>query len=215
LASCALTSISLNFDQFSLSSFSDLPPHLIRRIIARVRADRNYDTQSDRINTHPDETTIWAVQALYLPSEAEDHTLGLPSVHLLSHMQGHPMTLLPVQDISDDFRTLSMPTNFRFLTTLTLDVSDGQIDDRSVQSLRWCTHLTVLWMRGLAITDYGITLLASALELPGLKGMCRLRAWSLLRCKGITDKSMKTFAKFPGLIMLGASLLCTGDWANN
>jgi hypothetical protein len=70
-------------------------------------------------------------------------------------------------------------------------------------------------MRGLAITDYGITLLASALELPGLKGMCRLRAWSLLRCKGITDKSMKIFAKFPGLIMLGMSPSSIGHWTGN
>jgi hypothetical protein len=170
-----------------------------------VRADRNYAEEHDKVNTHPDEATVWAIQALHLPSETPDRTLGLPSTHLLSHMQGHPITTLPVYEIEPDLLSLSAPTDFRFLTTLTLDVSDGQIDDRMAQSLRWCTHLTALWMRGLSITDYGITLLASALELPGHKGLCRLRAWSLLRCKGITDKSLKTFAKFPGLIMLGMS----------
>jgi hypothetical protein len=123
----------------------------------------------------------------------------------LHHMPGHPVTLLPTiaLDIGKDLGGLSGITTFRFLTTISLDVSDGQIDDRSIQSLRWCTHLTGLWMQGCSVSDYGITLLASALELPGLKGMCRLRAWSLIRCKGITDKSMKAFAKFPGLIMLG------------
>ena len=204
LASCALTAISLNFDQFSLDSFGALSPHLIRRIISRVRADRNYDEDMyGEINTHPDETTIWAIQALYLPQEADDHTLGLPSAHLLQHMQGHPITLLPTLELQRDLGGLSAPSNFQFLTTISLNVSDGPIDDQNIQGLRWCTHLTGLWMHGCGVSDYGITLLASALELPGMKGLCRLRAWSLVRCKGITDKSMKAFAKFPGLVMLG------------
>ena len=84
-----------------------------------------------------------------------------------------------------------------------MDASEGVINDRNIQSLKWCTHLTALWMLGTSVTDYGITLLASALELPGGKGMCRLRAWSVARSKGVTDKSMKAFAKFPGLVMLG------------
>jgi hypothetical protein len=203
LSSCTLTAISLKFDQFSLESFASLPPHLIRRIIARVRADRNYDEDMyGRINIHPDETTIWATQALYLPQEADDHVLGLPCVHLLQRMQGHPITLLPTLDIRDP-AGLAAPSTFRFLTTISLNNSNGPIDDQNVQGLRWCTHLTALWMQGCSVSDYGITLLASALELPGLKGMCRLRAWSLIGCKGVTDKSIKTFAKFPGLVMLG------------
>jgi hypothetical protein len=158
-----------------------------------------------RVNTHPDETTIWAIQALYLPDEADDHILGLPCVHLLQRLQGHPITLLPTLNTRDP-TGLVAPSKFSFLTTISLNVSDGPIDDQNIQGLRWCTHLTALWMQGCGVSDYGITLLASALELPGSKGMCRLRAWSLLRCKGITDKSMKAFAKFPGLIMLGTIL---------
>jgi len=205
LSSCTLTAISLKFDQFSLESFASLPPHLIRRIIARVRADRNYDEDTyGRINTHPDETTIWAIQALYLPHEADDHVLGLPCVHLLQRMQEHPITLLPTLNIRDP-TGLATPSRSRFLTTISINNSDGPIDDQTIQGLRWCAHLTALWMRGCSVSDYGITLLASALELPGLKGMCRLRAWSLVGCRGITDKSMKTFAKFPGLVMLGTS----------
>jgi hypothetical protein len=181
LSSCTLTAISLKFDQFSLESFASLPSHLIRRIIARVRADRNYDEDMyGRINIHPDETTIWAIQALYLPQEADDHILGLPCVHLLQRMQAHPITLLPTLDIRDP-TGLASPSIFRFLTTISLNNSNGPIDDQNIQGLRWCTHLTALWMQG----------------------MCRLRAWSLIGCKGVTDKSMKTFAKFPGLVMLG------------
>ena len=203
LSSSALSSISLGFDQYSIESFASLPAHLIRRIIARVQADRNYDEDTyGRVNTHPDQTTIWAIQALYLPSEADDHVLGLPCVHLLQQMQGHPITLLPTLNIRDP-TGLAAPSIFRFLTTISLNGSDGAIDDQNIQGLRWCTHLTGLWMQGCNVSDYGMTLLASALELPGLKGMCKLRAWSLLGCKGITDKSMKALAKFPGLIMLG------------
>jgi hypothetical protein len=119
-------------------------------------------------------------------------------------MYQHPLTLLPTYDIAPDPLSLALePAKFRFLTTLKLDPSEGVIDDRNIQSLKWCSHLTALWMLSTSVTDYGITLLASALELPGDKGMCRLRAWSVARSKGITDKSMKAFAKFPGLVMLG------------
>lgn len=159
---------------------------------------------SDRVNTHPDEATLWAIQALYLPNETNDHTLGLPSNHLLQHMYQHPLATLPTlqPSLNLDSATLDNP-NFSFLTTLRLDTLDGPIDDRNIQSLKWCTHLTALWMNGTSVTDYGITLLASALELPAEKGMRRLRAWSVARCKGISDRSMKSFAKYPGLVMLG------------
>lgn len=198
LASCCLSAISEQFDQFPLSSFSTLPPHLIRRILQRARADRNYDDDtSEQINTHPDETTIWAIQAMYLPAQTNDHTLGLPSAHLLRHMYEHPLTVLPTLP--------GHSSQYRFLTTLRLDVSDGMIDDSNIVNLKWCTHLTALWTTSCSITDYGIALLASALELPGRKGMCRLRAWSLARCRGITDKSMRSLARFPGLVMLGQS----------
>lgn len=164
----------------------------------RARADRNYDDDtSEQINTHPDETTIWAIQALYQPNEANDHVLGLPSAHLLQHMYDHPLTVLP---------TVPTPSSaYRFLTTLKLGASDGEINDQNVVNLKWCTHLTALWTTNCSISDYGIALLASALELPGKKGMYKLRAWSVARCKAITDKSMRSFARFPGLVMLGMS----------
>ena len=109
-----------------------------------------------------------------------------------------------------------------FLTTLTLEPVDGAVTDETILNLRWCTHLTLLWMKGCNVTDGGVRLLASSLELPGIegttgdgdnemtgagrgRGMWRLRAWFLPGCKGVTDRSMRSFARWPGLVVLGTS----------
>lgn len=104
------------------------------------------------------------------------------------------------------------------LTTLTLDGIDGAVSDLTVTALKWCTHLTALWMKGCQVTDAGIRLLASALELPGEgtwehegRGMWRLRAWFLKGCTGISDRSMQAFARWPALVVLGKVLLLPHD----
>ena len=96
------------------------------------------------------------------------------------------------------------------LTTLTLDGVDNVVTDSTVLALKWCTHLTALWMKGCQVSDAGVRLLASSLHLPGNarsvdegRGMWRLRAWSLRGCMGLTDRSMRSFARWPGIVLLG------------
>jgi hypothetical protein len=99
-----------------------------------------------RVNTHPDETTIWAIQALYLPDEADDHILGLPCVHLLQRLQGHPITLLPTLNTRDP-TGLVAPSKFSFLTTISLNVSDGPIAE--VVHSSYCFMDAGVWCIGL------------------------------------------------------------------
>ena len=285
--------ISANFHLFTPHSFSTLPTHLVRRILHRVAAERNYDfTPTPRVPTtlstvtngdtfksmseicndfeaqeindgpshtpRPDAATLWTYSAtvdpeLHLPNDsylnlASDHVLSLPIDRTLqtippqagSSTSSHPLVELP--KIFDDHHKakatnedsqaspITSPSlssissrsaiRFQLLTTLHIDGISGNVDDISLQNLKWCTHLTALWTRKCNITDYGVRLLASSLELPGPiihastssqsssvsaegRGLRRLRAWFLPGCYKVTDKSLKSFARWPGLVLLG------------
>lgn len=180
-----------------------------------MRADRKYeDVREFEKNCRPDEATIWAFSALLDPEGGEkSHTLGLPIMSTLLHLTCDPTSDHPDQPLvglPKLYRTLQ-PNSLRLLTTLTLDAMNALINDSTVLALKWCTHLTALWLKGCQVTDIGIRLLASALVLPGDgtsgqvegRGMWRFRAWFLRGCTGVTDRSMKPIARWPGLTLLG------------
>ncbi|WVQ93144.1 hypothetical protein IAU59_000208 [Kwoniella sp. CBS 9459] len=222
LHSSCLSVISRYLHRYSLASFEGTPPPLVRRIISRIRADRGYEEDyEDRTILNPDEATIWALSALLDPEgladgddgQAADFTLGVSNISVLGHLT--PNSLLkhpdhPLVELPKLYNTLrpSPQCKVSLLTTLTLDGMDGAVNDQNIQSLKYCTHLTILWMKGCRVTDSGIKLLTSSLELPGPsgreggRGLWRLRAWSVSGCKGVGDRSMRCFARLPGLVML-------------
>ncbi|WVR09013.1 hypothetical protein IAU60_006073 [Kwoniella sp. DSM 27419] len=137
--------------------------------------------------------------------------ISLPTATVLHHLAPNPLLEYPehpLVELPKLYSTLHAVSPISLLTSLTLDGMDGVVNDYAIISLKWCTHLTALWMKGCRVTDEGIRLLASALELPGEKpsvegkGMWRLRSWSVAGCKGISDRSAKVFARWPGLVML-------------
>ena len=214
LHSHCLDVISRNFHNISTSTLHGMSPIMVRRILNRVRADRGYEAiRESKKNYRPDEATIWAFSALFDPEGTErSHVLALPIPTIISHLSPnllspepeHPLISLPKL-----YQTISPSSSFHLLTTLTLDATGDSVSDTNILNLRWCSHLTALWMKGCRITDAGIRLLASALQLPGditkedAKGMWRLRAWFLRGCTGVSDRSMKAFARWPGLTVLG------------
>ncbi|WVF65477.1 hypothetical protein IAT40_000205 [Kwoniella sp. CBS 6097] len=248
LHSSCLSAISRNLHNYTLASFEGIPPLLIRRIISRIRADRSYEEDcEDRTISNPDEATIWALAGLLDPQGlindqgpgeggrqgGKDFTLGVSNASVLGHLTPNPLLKHPdhpLVELPRLYQSLhpSLRCSVSLLTTLTLDGMDGVVNDQNIQSLRYCTHLTVLWMKGCRITDSGIRLLTSSLELPGLneptttstegigekrtatadeeikdgRGLWRLRAWSVSGCKGVGDRSMNRFARLPGLVML-------------
>ncbi|KAL7421123.1 hypothetical protein Q5752_004008 [Cryptotrichosporon argae] len=203
LQSYCLQVISRNLDLLEPSTLASLPAPLVDRVAARARADRGYDMQPAS-SMRPDEATLWALLALADPCSALDFSLALPASASLPWLAPrrayeHPLTLLPKL-------FSSMYPAFDFLTTLSLSCSDSAVNDTSIQALAGCTHLTALWTRSSRLTDAGIRLLAAALDLPGPagagRGMRRLRAWYLAGSRGVTDKSMRSFARYPGLVVL-------------
>ncbi|OCF35631.1 hypothetical protein I316_02686 [Kwoniella heveanensis BCC8398] len=257
LHSSCLTVISRNLHNYTLDSFEGIPPALIQRIISRIRADRGYeeDLAGDREIPNPDEATIWALSALLDPeglvayhddgAASKDFTLSVSNLSVLSHLTPNPLHKHPdhpLVELPKLYRSLhpSATCNVSLLTTLTLDGMGGAVNDQNIQSLKYCTHLTVLWMKGCRVTDSGIKLLTSSLELPGPRvkppsatalttednetkdslrpeygteakendgrGLWRLRAWSVSGCKGVGDRSMRCFARLPGLAMLAIDI---------
>lgn len=217
--------LSAEFHHFRPSDLATLQPHLLRRLMSRINADRGYAGAAGKGSQgRPDEATMWAFVAV---SDAEGaaafaptHTIALPTEATLAHLplsntrtedREHPLVELPKM-----FRAVN-EGRFAFMTTLTLD--GAAVDDRSVQALRWCTHLTALWMRNGRVSDDGVRMLSMALELPGNteegveggggegKGMWRLRALYLSGNHGVGDRSMRAFARWPGLSVLGKSVL--------
>ena len=179
----------------SLQTLPTLPTHLIRMIMQYVRDDRDYqdhyndgdntglnDTDIDReVRSDPDETTIWAYSAILDPSSStsnngpaavdKDHSLGLPTSELLRHVAPDPTRPRPVHPfiaIPALYRQINPDISYRFLTTLVLDGNAASgVDDHSIVNLRWCTDLTALWVNNCKVSDVGVRLLATALELPG------------------------------------------------
>ncbi|WRT69123.1 uncharacterized protein IL334_006107 [Kwoniella shivajii] len=216
LKSCCLTVISKHLHKYTLESFDGIPPIFIQRIMSRVRGDRGYEEDyADRVMRNPDEATVWSLSALLDPEGTRnDFTLSLNELTTLQFLT--PNNLLkyaehPLIELPKLYQSINLNCGISLLTTLTLDGMDGLVNDTNIQSLKWCTNLTVLWMKGCRITDTGIRLLTSSLKLPGSsfegddnvgRGLWRLRAWSLGGCRGITDKSMMIFARYPGLVLL-------------
>lgn len=216
LFSSCLGVISRNFHAYAPDTLTDIDPHLVRKIMSRVLGDRKYQAGSATGKDQPDEATLWMYIALADPGGAVQfnpvHTIALPPDATLAHLKPsrdrvgidkhHPLVLAPQL-----FNRLHQD-KYTFLTSLKLDGVNDKISDSSIQSLRYATHLTALWMRGCRfITDDGIRMLAMSLELPdGIhdgKGIWRLRAWWLKGSGLVTDKSMKSFIKWPGLALLG------------
>lgn len=215
LQSACITVISRQLHTYALDSLQDLPSHLVQRVMSRVINDREYDQDPYLSSRRPDEATLWVIHALSDPETASPtHTIALPTNITIAHLArrptwtnepDHPLNALPPR-----FEHLDCA----FLTTLTLMGTDGSVTDSTIQSLKWCTHLTGLWMRGCyKVSDDGIRSLTTSLELPRPaapgrsaepgRGMWKLRCWSIRGCRRISDKSMKSFAKWPGLTMLG------------
>ncbi len=202
LLSYCLTVISQNFHLVTPESFQSLPSHLARRVSVRLEADRGYGGET----VYPDEATLWAYGAFTNPEETEkDCTVDLPSVVTVTTLSPnpltnyeHPLVLIP--------RLFSSPS-LSLLTTLTIGGVDDALSDANILSLRWCIQLTCLWTKGCRqLTDSGIRLLASSLELEEKRGPCRLRGWWLHGCGKVSDRSMRSFARWPGLVVLGESM---------
>ncbi|WOO84886.1 uncharacterized protein LOC62_06G008397 [Vanrija pseudolonga] len=217
LQSCCLTVISRGFDEYDPGLLARLPPRLVQRVMARVASDRGYRADSAVSERRPDEATIWAFGALADPEGARDaapsHTLALPPLYSLLQMPRNELLVgdedYPLTAVPKLYASLHPQPSVRFLTTLTLTGMDGIVNDATVQSLKWLTHLTVLWMRGCTrVTDEGIKQLTWSLVLPGVgdesegRGLWRLRAWYLPGCTGVSDRAMASFAKWPGLSLL-------------
>lgn len=220
LHSLCLAAISENLHLYGAESFAGVPPALVRRVFSRVRADRRYPdeagTQHERVALRPDEATIWSMNAAADPEGmAEfqpDLSLGLPITTTLQHLTPnlasdppeHPFIAIPKL-----YRMMNPSSAIPFLTTLSLDGLGELVNDETMVPLRYCTHLTFLSTRHCGFTDTGVRFLSS-LQLPGKSGdegmgMWRLQAWSLMGCWGVSDRSMKVLARWPGLVMLGES----------
>lgn len=212
LHSHCLAAISKHFHLFSPSSFDGVDVSLVRRVLSRVRADRRYESvqKGQKHACRPDESTVWGFAALLDPEgTAQHHTLALSTDAVLPALGRKPTSpedALPFLELPRMFR--QMPHDgFCMLTTLSLSSINRVVNDSTIQALRACTHLDVLWTRGCHFTDDGIRLLASSLQLPGAeggegRGMWRLRAWYLTGCKGVGDKAMRSLARWPGLTLL-------------
>lgn len=219
LHSICLNKISQEFHLYTVQALSGLSPILLGRVMQRVRRDRWYEAEYEGVQRNPDITTIWALSALLDPEGEDtqpDHTIALPLSNTLHYLQAdptleepeHPFIVLPKL-----FREIQPSSSLSFLTTLTLDAMDRAVTDESILNLRYCTHLTVLHMRGCGISDTPIRLLASALDLDTKKGMCRLRAWFMPGCKGVGDRTMRSLARWPGLCAVdvrGTSVTAAG-----
>ncbi|KAE8543673.1 hypothetical protein D1P53_000389 [Cryptococcus gattii VGV] len=203
LHSFCLATISRNFHVVELTSFTGVHPVLVRRVFSRIRADRGYEEvqESEQISFNPDEATIWAYDALFEGADAGSFTLALPPISTLAHLKPNPHTpnvQHPLNYLPSLFASSLLNPTTSLLTSLTLDGMDRAVNDQNIQALRYCTHLDVLWIKGCRITDNGIRLLGSALDLPGQKdskegrGLWRLRAWFLggyLRDTSCTEAS--------------------------
>lgn len=218
LQSCCLTVISRGFDEYDPSLLARLPPRLVQRVMARAASDRGYGADSAVSERRPDEATIWAFGALADPEGVRDsspsHTLALPPLYSLLQMPRNQLLVgdedYPLTAVPKLYAALHPTPRLGLLTTLTLTGMDGIVNDATVQNLKWLTHLSVLWMRGCTrVTDEGIKQLTWSLVLPGVgdenegRGMWRLRAWYLPGCTAVSDKAMASFAKWPGLSLLG------------
>ncbi|KIR28535.1 hypothetical protein I309_02459 [Cryptococcus deuterogattii LA55] len=204
LHSFCLATISRNFHVVEPTSFTGVHPVLVRRVFSRIRADRGYEEvqESEQISFKPDEATIWAYDALLEGADAGSFTLALPPLSTLAHLKPNPHTpnvQHPLNYLPSLFASSLLNHTTSLLTSLTLDSMDRAVNDQNIQALRYCTHLDVLWMKGCRITDNGIRLLGSALDLPGQKdlkegrGLWRLRAWFLggyLRGTSCTEASL-------------------------
>jgi len=155
----------------------------------------------------PDEGTIWALHALSDPEGAGPLTLALPMGVALTHFHPDPVgnrAEHPFLSLPKLHAQLQPKSGIELLTSLTVD----SLDDAGLLALKWCTHLSLLRTDGCGITENGIRLAASALELPGTgkgegKGMWRLRGWYARGCLALGDRSMKSLARWPGLVLLG------------
>ncbi|WVN87978.1 uncharacterized protein L203_103175 [Cryptococcus depauperatus CBS 7841] len=213
LRSFCLATLSRSFHLTEPSTFHGVHSDLMRRVLLRVRADRGYENKQGigRLSLNPDEATIWAFDALHRGVEAGSFTLALPLASILWHLgfkSRMPALQHPLNELPALFKSSPFSQTTSLLTSLTLNGGTELIDDQNIQTLKYCTHLTVLRMNDCSITDDGIRLLRSALELPGLgnpsegKGMWRLNAWYLRGCKGVSDKSAKVLARWPGLVAI-------------
>ncbi|WVW79419.1 hypothetical protein I302_101388 [Kwoniella bestiolae CBS 10118] len=219
LRSCCMSVISKNLHSYSIDQFQHIPKVFIQRIISRIRNDRLYEVDFENENKYgrgyqtrnPDEATIWALSALLDPESTGDFQLSLPQESVLQYLTPnnlskyplHPLVELPIL-----YRTLNPNAGVSLLTTLTLDGMDGIVTDQNIQALKYCTSLTGLWMKACKVSDNGVRLLTSSLLLPGERGdkegrgLWRLRSWSLGGCRGVSDRSMRSFGRYPGLVML-------------
>lgn len=217
LTSYCLDAISRSFDQYEPGSFSGVPLLLLRRIFRRLRADRGYDERAEEVVRRPDEATLWMFEALADPEGLDQHslTVGLPMHEVLDHLAPdadptrpeNPFALLPRL-----YAQLQPVPRLELFTSLDLGGIYDLVDDSALVKLRWCAHLTTLLTPKSRITDEGVALMASALDLSASRagspnGIWRLRAWYLKGTKGVSDRAMKAMAKWPGLVMLGKSQL--------
>ncbi|WWC63979.1 uncharacterized protein I303_106585 [Kwoniella dejecticola CBS 10117] len=219
LKSSCLSVASKNLHLYTVELFKAIPPVFIQRIISRIRNDRQYEDDFTAYTEHstynPDEGTIWALSALLDPEgtlekNAGSFQLSLPQESVLNHLT--PNNLLkypdhPLVELPKLYNTLHTSSNVSLLTSLTLDGMDEFVNDHNIQPLKYCTNLTALWFKRCRITDMGVRLLTSSLELPEQgksngRGLCKLRSWGVGGCRGISDKSMNSFARYPGLVML-------------
>jgi hypothetical protein len=202
--------ISRNFHLYTPSHLSTLPAVLLGRVLHRARSDRGYEAHGADRQRNPDATTFWAYMALLDPGGGDtdpDHTLAMPLAPTLHYLKPdetlaepeHPLISLPKLYERESLDTRSP---LSFLTTLTLDGMNGSVNDTTVMNVRYCTHLSLLWTRGCKITDTAVRLLSSSLDLQRKTGLCRLRAWFLPGCRGVSDRSMRSLARWPGLTVV-------------
>lgn len=186
--------MSRDFHLYTFDHVARLPSPVIRRVLTRVAADRGYDLRTTSPVYSPDIATIWSYSAvLDTPSAL---TLALSILPTLYHLSPqHPLCQIP--SLSNVHQNA-----WDFLTTLSLDGIDDLVNDTTIQSVRHCVHLTVLRTRGCKITDTSVRLLAGALDLPHRRGMCHLRAWFMPGCRSISDGSMRSLARWPGLVAI-------------
>ncbi|WWC98044.1 hypothetical protein V866_004933 [Kwoniella sp. B9012] len=213
LRSSCLSVISKNLHLYTIDQFQAIPKVIIQRIISRIRNDRVYEDNFERGYTsrNPDEGTIWCLSALLDPQSTDNVQLALPQDSILQYLTPNDLSKYPqhpLVELPSLYTTINPHPSVSLLTTLTLDGMDGVVTDQNIQSLKYCTNLTGLWMKACKVTDTGIKLLTSSLQLPGDKddeagrGLWKLRNWSLGGCRGVSDRSMKSFARYPGLVML-------------
>jgi hypothetical protein len=190
-----------------------LEPQYARKVLKRVLDDRGVQFGTARSQGRPDDATVWLYGALADPEgwilHAPAHTIALPPSDTRTHLPPsrhrpgldgvHPLAAAPPlfgRVVGD---------KFALITTLQLD---SAVDNASVMALRYAPHLTVLWTRRChGLSDDGVRMLAASLVPPlgsaDAQGLWRLRAWYLAGCKQVGDGSMKSFARWPGLVLLG------------